>query len=86
MMNIDRCGVNGKMDILSNVNLLHVVMTFSYSYVTKLIAVSSDMLLVLSTYSLGRKTIDLGNKNIGDASAQALARILQHCTNLQELE
>ena len=60
-------------------------MTFSYSYVTKLIAVSSDMLLVLSTNSLGRKTIDLDGNNIGDAGAQALARILQHCTNLQEL-
>ena len=44
------------------------------------------MLLVLSTYySLGRKTIDLGGSNIGDAGAQALAGILQHCTNLQEL-
>ena len=86
MMNIDHCGVNGKIDILSNVNLLHVVMTFSYSYVTKLTAVSSDMLLVLSTNSLGRKTIDLGSNNIGDADAQALARILQHCTNLQMLE
>ena len=44
------------------------------------------MLLVLSTYSVGRKTIDLGSNNIGDAGAQALAKILQHCTNLQELE
>ena len=61
-------------------------MTFSYSYVTKLIAVSSDMLLVLSTYSFGRKTISLGGKNISDAGAQVLAGILQHCTNLQELE
>ena len=61
-------------------------MTFSYSYVTNLIAVSSDMLLVLSTNSLGRKTIDLGYKNIGDAGAQALTIILQHCTNLQELQ
>ena len=61
-------------------------MTSSYSYVTKLIAASSDMLLVLSTYSSGRKTISLGGNNIGDAGAQALAGILQHCTNLQELE
>ena len=58
-------------------------MTFSCSYVTKLIAASSD---VLSTYSFGRKTISLGGNNIGDAGAQALAGILQHCTNLQELE
>ena len=44
------------------------------------------MLLVLSTNSLGRKTIDLGSNKIGDADAQALVRILQHCTNLQELK
>ena len=53
--------------------------------ITKLIAVSSDMLLILSTYSFGRKAIDLGGNNIGDAGAQALAGILQHCTNLQGL-
>ena len=63
-----------------------MVVTFSYSYVTKLTAVSSDMLLVLSTYSFGSKTIDLDSNNIGDAGAQALAGILQHCTNLQELQ
>ena len=43
------------------------------------------MLLVLSTYSVGSKTIDLGSRKIGDAGAQALEGILQHCTNLQEL-
>ena len=50
---------------------------FSCSDVVKLI-VSSDMLLVLSTYSLG------SNKII-DAGAQALAGSLHHCTYLQDL-